>query len=141
MESSKHKFIELRAEGNSFNTIAQKLKKAKGTLIEWNKELAEEIANRKALQLEALYEKYFLLQESRLQLFGDVLLNLQKELAKRNFENLSTEKLLELIPKYHALLNAEFIEPKFSTEQEIQEKKQERQELEQLFSLLKTSIS
>lgn len=139
MESAKHKFIELRAEGHSFNTIAQKLNKAKGTLIEWNKELAEEIANCKALQLEALYEKYYLLQENRLQLFGEVLLNLQKELEKRSFENLSTERLLELIPKYHALLKDEFIEPKFSTEQEIQEKKQERQELEQLFSLLKTS--
>lgn len=136
MESAKHKFIELRAEGHSFNAIAQKLNKAKGTLIEWNKELAEEIANCKALQLEALYEKYFLLQENRLQLFGNVLLRLQHELATRNFENLSTEKLLELIPKYHALLKEEFIEPQFATEQEVQEKKQQRQELEVLISLL-----
>lgn len=136
MESAKHEFVKLRAEGYSFNTIAKKLNKAKGTLIEWNKELAEEIANCKAMQLEALYEKYFLLQENRLQLFGNVLQRLQKELAKRDFESLPTEKLLELIPKYHALLKEEFIEPKFSTEQEIQQQKTERNELDALSSTL-----
>ncbi|RFS17359.1 hypothetical protein [Emticicia sp. C21] len=132
----KEQFILLRAEGCSFNKIAKKLNKAKGTLLEWNKELAEEISNCKALQLESLYEKYFLLQESRLQLFGEVLLVIKKELAKRNFANISTEKLLEFLLKYYSLLKEEYIEPKFSTESEIQEKKTERLDLEKFISRL-----
>ena len=139
METIKHQFIQLRAEGNSFNTIAKKLKKAKGTLIVWNKELEEEIANCKALHLEILYEKYFLLRENRLQLFGNILLKLQDELVERNFTNIPSEKLLELLPKYHALLKEEFIEPKFSTEEEMQDKKQEKQDLNLFISLLKAS--
>ncbi len=136
MESQKHKFIELRAEGYSFDAIAKKLKKAKGTLLEWNKELAEEIASCKALHLECLYEKYYMLRENRLQLFGEILIKLKEELANRNLANIPTEKLLELIPKYQTLLKEEFIELQFLTEEEIQEKKQQKQELESLISLL-----
>lgn len=139
MDTIKEQFIQLRAEGNSFNSIAKKLKKAKGTLVIWNKELEEEIANCKALHLETLYEKYFLLRENRLQLFGNVLLKLQKELSERNFANVPTDKLLELLPKYHALLKDEFIELKFSTEQEMHENKQEKQELDSIISLLKAN--
>lgn len=139
MDTIKEQFIQLRAEGNSFNSIAKKLKKAKGTLIVWNKELEEEIGNCKALHLETLYEKYFLLRENRLQLFGNVLLKLQKELSERDFATVPTDKLLELLPKYHALLKDEFIELKFSTEQEMQDNKQEKQELDSIISLIKAN--
>ena len=53
---TKERFIELRAKGWSFDKIAKELGKAKQTLIDWSKELQDEIANRKALELEALYE-------------------------------------------------------------------------------------
>ena len=52
--SIKQEFIELRAKGWSFDKIAKKLGKAKQTLIDWSKELQDEIANRKAIELEAL---------------------------------------------------------------------------------------
>lgn len=132
-------FIQLRAEGHSFNTIAKKLKKAKGTLLEWNKELAEEIANCKALYLETLYEKYFLLKENHLQLFGDILLRLQNELSKRNFESLSTDKLLELLPKYHNFLKEEFIQLKFNSIQEIHQEKEDKKYLDSLSSILQSN--
>ena len=136
MDSLKEKFIDLRAEGYSFDIISKKLKKAKGTLIAWNKELEEEISNRRALNLEALYAKYFLLKEARIKMFGEVLIKIQLELEERNFANISTEKLLELLPKYHLFLKDEFVEPKFLTEQEIQEQKQEKQGLESLITIL-----
>ena len=53
---TKERFIEMRAKGYSFDKIALELGKAKQTLIDWSKELQDEIANRKALELEALYE-------------------------------------------------------------------------------------
>ena len=52
----KERFIELRAKGWSFDKIAKETGKAKQTLIDWSKELQDEIGNRKALELEALYD-------------------------------------------------------------------------------------
>ena len=48
---TKERFIELRAKGWSFDKIAKEIGKAKQTLIDWSKELQDEIANRKALEL------------------------------------------------------------------------------------------
>ena len=57
---TKNKFIELRAKGYSFDKIAKELGIAKQTLIDWSKELKNQIANLKAFELEVLQEKYFL---------------------------------------------------------------------------------
>ena len=70
----KERFIELRAKGYSFEKIAKELGKAKQTLIDWSKELQDEIANVKALELEALYEKFYLLKESKITNYGTCLL-------------------------------------------------------------------
>ena len=40
----KEQFIDLRAKGYSFDKIAKELGKAKQTLIDWSKDLQEEIA-------------------------------------------------------------------------------------------------
>jgi transcriptional regulator with XRE-family HTH domain len=132
----KDQFIQLRAEGYSFEKISKKLKKAKGTLIEWERDFEEEISNCKALHLEQLYEKYFLLKQSRLELFGEMLLKLKKELDTRTFASVPTEKLLDLVAKYHGLLKEEYTEPQFSTQQQQQEQKQEKQDLDNLLTLL-----
>lgn len=135
MDAIKHKFIELRGEGYSFDSIAKKLKKSKVTLIAWSKQLDEEIANRKAIQLETLYEKYFLLKEKKLELFGETLLRLNEELSKRTFESVPTSKLLELVPKYQELLSTEFVDLRFSTEAEMKEAKTEKELLKELANL------
>ena len=75
---TKERFIELRAKGWSFDKIAKEIGKAKQTLIDWSKELQDEIANRKALELEALYESYYLMRENRLQTLELCLLRLKK---------------------------------------------------------------
>ena len=109
----KEKFIELRAKGYSFDKIAKELGRAKQTLIDWSKELEEEIANHKALELEALYEKYYLHKETRLQTFGELLGKIKKEIEKRNLSDVSTEKLLELYLKYQAQAKEEVTDPVF----------------------------
>ena len=79
----KERFIELRAKGWSYDKIGKELGKAKQTLIDWSKELQDEIANLKALELEALYEKYYLLKETRLQTFGEMLTKIKTEVEQR----------------------------------------------------------
>jgi IS30 family transposase len=129
---TKERFIELRAKGWSFDKIAKELGKAKQTLIDWSKELQDEIANRKALELEALYESYYLLKENRLQTFGVMLSKIKKEIESRDFSDVPTEKLLELLLKYNSLVKEEIIEPNFKSSEEMREERQDRELLEKL---------
>ena len=119
----KEKFIQLRAKGYSFDKIAKKLQMSKQTLIDWNKELEEEISNFKAMELELLYEKYYLTREQRLQTFGQMLSRLKDEIDIRDLSEIPTEKLLDLFLKYNEKVKEELIEPKFQDSNEIKEKK------------------
>jgi len=107
----KTRFTELRAKGLSYARIARELKVAKGTLASWNQELSEEIASLKAVQLEELYEKYYLVRAGRIELIGSQMKKLVKELQKRDFAEISTEKLLDLVLRYFETLKAEYIAP------------------------------
>lgn len=110
---TKQRFIELRAKGWSFDKIAKDLGKAKQTLIDWSKELRDEIASLKALELEALYEKFYLLKENRLQAFGEILNKLREETMNRDLSDVPTDKLLDLFLKYNKQISEEIVEPHF----------------------------
>ena len=128
----KERFIELRAKGYSFEKIAKELGKAKQTLIDWSKELQDEIANVKALELEALYEKYFLLKESKITNYGTILSKITTELKQRDFSKVNTGQLLELYLLYFEKLSQEVIEPVFKSSQEIKEDKEDSLLLQEL---------
>ncbi len=134
----KRQFIQLRAKGYSFDKIAKELGKAKQTLIDWSKEFQEEIANVKASELESLYETYHLQRENRLQIFGELLLKLKAEALKRDFSEIPAEKLLELLLKYNSQVREDYIEPRFTTSQEIAEELSERRLLEELTATTET---
>lgn len=136
----KEQFIELRAKGNSFDKIAKKLGKSKQTLIDWSKELQDEIANRKALELELLYEKYFLLKEHRLQTFGEMLSKIKEELQQRDLSDIPTEKLMELLLKFDSQAKEEVVEPIYKSSQELLEDKLDKELLEDLTSLQEQPI-
>ena len=128
----KERFIELRAKGYSFEKIAKELGKAKQTLIDWSKELQDEIANVKALELEALYEKFYLLKESKITNYGTILSKITTELKNRDFSKVNTGQLLELYLLYFEKLSQEVIEPVFKSSQEIKEDKEDSLLLQEL---------
>jgi len=131
----KEKFIELRAKGWSFDRIAKELGKAKQTLIDWSKELQDEIANRKALELETLYETYYLQRESRLQTFGAMLTKIKEEVMSRDLSDVPTDKLLDLFLKYNNQIREEIVEPIYKSSQELTEEKEDRELLDALTTL------
>jgi transcriptional regulator len=132
---TKQQFIELRARGYSFDKIAKELGKAKQTLVDWSKELQEEIANRKALELEALYESHYLLKENRLQTFGAMLTKIKAEVERRDLSDVPTDKLLELLLKYNSQVRDELVELIFKSSQELKEEKADRDLLNDLTTL------
>ena len=132
---TKERFIELRAKGWSFDKIAKELGKAKQTLIDWSKELQDEIANRKALELEALYEKHYLLKENRIETFGVLLRKLKDEVMSRDLSDVPTDKLLDLLLKYENQLKDEIITPIYKTSEEIKEDELDKELLNELTNM------
>ena len=116
----KSQFIELRAKGWSYLKIARKLKVSKNTLASWGAELDGDIANLRAVEMEALHEKYFMTKEARIQLLGEQLKEIKAELKRRGLEAVSTEKLLEMELKLYQALQAEYVETRPLTEDEIE---------------------
>ena len=127
---TKQRFIELRAKGYSYEKIAKDLGKAKQTLIDWGAELQGEIANLKAMELEELYSKYFLLKENRLQTFGELLNKMKKEITTRDLSEIPTGKLLELLLKYEDRIKEELVEPEYLSSNKIEVEKYSRSLLE-----------
>lgn len=136
--NTKERFIELRAKGYSFDKIAKELGKAKQTLIDWSKDLQEEIANVKALELEALYEKYYLFKEGKIQKYGAILSKITSELEERDFSKVNTGQLLELYLLYFEKLSQEVIEPTFKSTAEVEEEKIDKDILLQLTNIKPT---
>ncbi len=95
-----NQFIELRAQGLSYQKIANQLGISRQTLIQWSKEFQHEIANLRAIELEELREKYYLNMEHSIKLFGERFLAIRKELIQRDFKDVPTEKLEALMLKY-----------------------------------------
>jgi hypothetical protein len=127
----KEKFIELRAKGWTFDKIAKELHKRKATLIDWSKELESEIANRKAIELEVLYEKHYLLKEQRIEKLGNLLNKIINEIDNRNLKDIPTAKLFDLFLKYNKEIKEEMIEPVYKSTMEIENERQS-------YELLKT---
>ena len=109
-EELKAQFIELRAKGLSYQKIAKRLKVSKSTLANWSAELEGEIASLRAMELEALYERYYLTKEARIKLLGDQLKAIQAELKTRKLDRVSTEKLLEMELKMLQTIQEEHVE-------------------------------
>ena len=132
---TKRRFIELRAKGYSFDKIAKELGKAKQTLLDWSRDLDQEIAQAKALELDSLYESYGLYKEARLKTLGEILSKLKKEVDNRDLTDLPTDRLLDLFFKYEGVVKESLVEPVFKSSREIEEEKEDRLLLEELTSL------
>ncbi len=124
---TKQKFIELRAKGLSFDKIGNELNVSKQTLINWQSEFVEEIDNLKSMELEALYEQFYLQKRQRIERFGKLLDRLQNEIESRDLQELETGKLIDLYLKVYSDTIAELTTLNFKDEQDIKTNKLARQ--------------
>lgn len=107
----KDQFIELRAKGNTFSSIAEQLDVSKPTLIEWAKEFQFDIENRKALEIEALQQKYFATWEQRLEFLGTEFEKINEEIQKRDYAEMSKKELYEVALKLQTQLKEMLVKP------------------------------
>ena len=103
--SVKNSFVELRANGWSFDRISKKLNVSKPTLIKWQSELKNEIEETKNTNLEAIKEKYRLTEIEMTRSFGKLVKKVLTELFKRDLSKVSTDKLANLYLRMSDQLN------------------------------------
>lgn len=95
------KFIELRAKGKTLNEIGEELGISRQTLSKWCQEFEDEIGNGRALELEALQNKYFVTHAQQVTEIGEQLLSVKEALKQRDLsEDMTTKELAD----YHLKL-------------------------------------
>ncbi len=96
---TKERFIELRAEGHSFESIAKELGVAKTTLIKWSRDLEKEINNEQYFAYQRLIEQYKITKIERVKI---TMLQLQKvndALSQKDFNEMSAKELFNVREK------------------------------------------
>jgi len=92
-EQTVQRFVELRASGWTYARSMTELHVTKPTLIAWSRKHQFQIQNLKAIELEALRDKWLASVTDRVNALGVQLQQVKSELAKRNLTELSTPQL------------------------------------------------
>ncbi|MHA2123126.1 MAG: hypothetical protein ACW990_18155 [Promethearchaeota archaeon] len=92
----KEKYVDLRSDGLSFNTIAVKMHVSKNTLISLQLELETEVRNATYLKYQAIIEKYKLNSKNKIESHSKQLAKVIDEIDKRDMSELTLKELLAL---------------------------------------------
>jgi len=118
-KQTKERFIELRGQGLPLKRIADEIGVSKTTLVNWEQDLKEQIDNLRAMELEALYDKYYLSTRKKVEFFGDVLSRIQGELETRDLSTIPTEKLFAMYAHFYREAQHALPELTFRSDDEV----------------------
>jgi len=90
------RFLHLRAEGHSYQAIANELKIAKSTLLGWSRKFQPHLDALRAIHLETIKEQYQLLQHHDLELLAKQLKAVRDEFNQRDLSDVPTPRLLDM---------------------------------------------
>ncbi len=109
------RFITLRAAGWTYSKIMTELNVSRPTLIDWSRKHRFQIQNFKAIEQEALREKWLASTAVRVNAIGDQLRKVETELASRDVASLPTARLFSLAESLRRQIERETGEVKFTT--------------------------
>ena len=95
----KEKFIQLRANGHSYQAISSMINVSEPTLYQWSKEFSQSIKTLKTMREEAIYQEFAATKEARIRLLGEQIERVKEELSTRDLTYISTEKLYVILLK------------------------------------------
>lgn len=95
-KDTKEKFIELRAEGMSFDKIAAELGISKTTALQLGHDFEQEVKRLQYIHLEALAEQYKLVKQARIAGIAGLLEKVESSLQAADFDSLPADKLVQL---------------------------------------------
>lgn len=92
-ENEKQKFIELRAEGLSFDNISKRIKVSKQTLINWQVEFKKDIEMLRLCNYQNTIEKYKLTKQNEIENYLKNIERINKEIESRDLNDVSMKDL------------------------------------------------
>ena len=92
-EKTVQRFIELRSHGWTYTRLMAELNVSKPTLIGWSRKHQFQIQNLRAIELEALADKWLASVTDRVNALGEQLRKVEAEMASRDIKDLSTSQL------------------------------------------------
>jgi orotate phosphoribosyltransferase-like protein len=95
-EKTVERFLELRSQGWTYQRLMAELNVSKPTLIAWSRKHQFQIQNLRAIELEALGDKWLTSTSERVSALGGQLRQVEAELASRDIKDLSTVQLYSL---------------------------------------------
>ena len=95
-DNTVQRFIELRAQGWSYARLMTELNVTKPTLIAWSRKHQFQIQNLKAIELEALGEKWLASTTDRVNGLGEQLRRVEAVISQRDVGELTTSQLYAL---------------------------------------------
>lgn len=107
-QETKLEFVRLRAEGQSYDKIAEALHISKATCTAWERELKSDIARLQQEGLNELYTSYGMAKEARIRRIGDTLQRIDTALEEADLTTVAPERLLDFKLKYTQALREEF---------------------------------
>ena len=109
----RQKFVERRAEGQSFARIAADLNVARSTLIEWSRQLRFEIQNHRAIVMDEMRERVLGSRQARVAALLQKISRLEEEIRQRDLAKVSTSRLFDLSHTLSRQLERELAEVSF----------------------------
>lgn len=107
-QETRLEFVRLRAEGQSYDKIAEALHISKATCTAWERELKADIARLQQEGLNELYTSYGMAKEARIRRIGDTLQRIDTALEEADLTTVAPERLLDFKLKYTQALREEF---------------------------------
>lgn len=107
-QETKLEFVRLRAEGQSYDKIAESLHISKATCTAWERELKADITRLQQEGLNELYTSYGMAKEARIRRIGDTLQRIDTALEEADLTTVAPERLLDFKLKYTQALREEF---------------------------------
>ena len=101
-EQTIQRFIELRAQGWTYARLGAELNVSKPTLIAWSRKHQFQLQNLKAIEREALADRWLASVAERVQRLGEQLQRVEAELAMRDVKDLTTAQLYALARQLRA---------------------------------------
>jgi len=115
----KERLIAYRAEGLSYYKISKIMNVSKPTLLSHANELRKEIGNAQFLRYQAILEKYRLTKEAKITFLCQEIDKLKKVAEKRNYKQMSSVDLFNLLKNYEKELAGELKGVEFNTGEKI----------------------
>lgn len=104
LEKAEIDFVAGRIQGKTIQELSDKLWIQEETCLDWNTRHYSEIKNSKILKTEILMKKNKTSREDRIQTTSLMLAKINKEIAKRDFSDVPTDKLILLGTKLQEFL-------------------------------------